>query len=78
MMTAEITKMTTTKNTSKIMSEQVLSWTKRIEAQCSEKAMLESLKQSKEFNMTKTSKCRPQFHQIKQKHITQSSRQGIR
>ena len=51
-MTADIIReMTFLKDMSKVRSDEVLLWPKKIEAQQSQKAMLESLKEMKEFNM---------------------------
>ena len=47
---------TTTKDINGITSEQGLSWVKRIEMQHSQKIMLGSLKEKKEFDMIRKSK----------------------
>ena len=53
MMTKVIRELTAMKTTSEITSEQVLCWAKRIEAQRVQKAMLETKKESKDFDTVK-------------------------
>ena len=70
--------MTTIKDTSKIMSQQVLSWAKIIKMQHSHKAMLESLMESKGFDMIRRSKQGTENDQIALKHSIQSLRTNMR
>ena len=56
-MTAEIMKeLTIIKEHSKIITEQILSWVKRIEVQHSQKSMLENSKETKDFKIIRKSK----------------------
>ena len=64
-MIAEIIKeLTTIKDTIDITSNWVLSWIKYIEAQWSEKAMLDSMKDIKEFDMKGKIKCETESEHV--------------
>ena len=58
MMTKIIKELTAIMNTSKATIEEVLSWEKEIEAQRSQKAMLDSLNYNAEFGMISQTKCK--------------------
>ena len=78
-MTLEIViEMTGIKDTSDFISEQVLSWAKRIEAQQSQKVVIESLREMESFHMIWKSKPRTDQKQNNSKSNTKSPTQSTK